>query len=190
MNFRKLFSKLPTIYSENYVLREITEKDAADYGKCISAPETYKYWGYEMSPEEKDVFGKISYNRLALSKLSEITWGIAERKTDRIIGEIIACRFDGTRKNPRSIAEIGYRIAPEMWGKGAAAEAVGALVKFLFENTKINRIQAVVMKDNPASKRVLEKNGFVTEGLVRQGKVYQVITDYYIMSVLRDDRTL
>ena len=187
MNLKKVFVPLPEIISDKIILREITQADAEEYRKVVADEISYRYWGYKMSEEERDVIGKIEYNRSALLKLSEITWGIAERKTNRIVGEIHACKFHGTRKYPQSICEIGYRISPEMWGKGYASLAVNALVKFIFENTNVNRIQAVVMKENPASVKVLEKNGFAKEGLLRQIKVYQCIADCYMLSILRND---
>lgn len=67
-----------------------------------------------------------------------------------------------------NVVTIGYFLAEEHWGKGIATEAVSTLVKFLFEEIDINRIQAEVMPANEVSKKVLLKNGFIKEGLLRQ----------------------
>ena len=56
--------------------------------------------------------------------------------------------------------ELGYVLAPWLWGKGYATEAVRALVEALFALTKAGRILANVRTENPASRRVLEKCGF------------------------------
>ncbi|MBE6837881.1 MAG: GNAT family N-acetyltransferase [Ruminococcus sp.] len=187
MSLRGFFKKLPVIETENYILREITLDDADDYGKCIADEKTYKYWGYKMTEEEKSVIGKIRYNKLAREKHSELVWGICDRKTGKIIGEFLLFHFKGTREKPQVLAEIGYRISPEMWGKGVAGEVIGGAVKYIFENTRLEKLSATVIKDNEASKKALLKNGFQTEGLIRHGKVYEVIADYYLLGILRDE---
>lgn len=40
-------------------------------------------------------------------------------------------------------------------------------MKYLFEDTKTERIEALAMEDNKSSTKVLEKSGFVLEGLLR-----------------------
>lgn len=57
--------------------------------------------------------------------------------------------------------EIGYVLAPAVWGKGLATEAVKALADTVFSLTRADRIVANARVDNLASRRVLEKTGFV-----------------------------
>jgi RimJ/RimL family protein N-acetyltransferase len=56
--------------------------------------------------------------------------------------------------------EFGYVLAPPVWGKGFATEAVKALADTVFSLTRANRILANSRVDNIASRRVLEKSGF------------------------------
>lgn len=56
--------------------------------------------------------------------------------------------------------EIGYALAPEMWGNGFASEAVRMVVDTIFALTPAMRILANSRANNPASRRVLEKSGF------------------------------
>jgi RimJ/RimL family protein N-acetyltransferase len=56
--------------------------------------------------------------------------------------------------------EVGYIVAPPFWGMGLATEAVDALAGMIFGLTRTSRILANVRTNNPASRRVLEKNGF------------------------------
>ena len=85
--------------------------------------------------------------------------------------------------------EIGYRVNERLWGRGIATKAVQAMTDYLFENVGINRIQATVMPENTKSKRVLEKNGFQREGLLRQAGFWQGkgIVDLEMYSRLRSD---
>ena len=55
--------------------------------------------------------------------------------------------------------DLGYRFIKDHWGKGYATEASHALVKFGFDQLKLERIIAMVLPDNLASIRVLEKTG-------------------------------
>ncbi|MGH6868468.1 MAG: GNAT family N-acetyltransferase, partial [Methylocella sp.] len=56
--------------------------------------------------------------------------------------------------------EFGYVLAPPVWGKGFASEAVKALADTVFSLTRANRILANSRVGNIASRRVLEKAGF------------------------------
>ena len=68
----------------------------------------------------------------------------------------------------RKSAEIGYFIAERYWNKGIASAAVKIIVQFGFENLGMMRIQTGVYEYNPASQRVLEKCGFVKEGIFKK----------------------
>jgi RimJ/RimL family protein N-acetyltransferase len=57
--------------------------------------------------------------------------------------------------------ELGYIVAPPAQGKGFATESVTALVEAVFNLSKVERIRANSRTVNPASRRVLEKCGFV-----------------------------
>jgi len=69
---------------------------------------------------------------------------------DKIAGHII-CWKEGKFEQ-----RVGYWIGKQFWGRGIAASA---LMEFL-QQVKIRPLYAQVANHNPASKRVLEKNGF------------------------------
>ena len=60
--------------------------------------------------------------------------------------------------------EIGWRLARHHWGKGYATEAVQGLIDSLFSLIDLPAIEADTRVINPASRRVLEKSGFRSEG--------------------------
>ena len=75
--------------------------------------------------------------------------------------------------------EIGYLLLTEYWSKGIMTEAVRQICEIAFLELDIIRITGLVYTPNAASRRVLEKNGFVQEGLQRNavykgGKVYDL----------------
>jgi RimJ/RimL family protein N-acetyltransferase len=63
--------------------------------------------------------------------------------------------------------EIGYLLAPDARGRGAATRAMRLLVGWAFAELGMRRVQALVHPDNPASAAVLERLGFEREGLLR-----------------------
>ncbi len=67
----------------------------------------------------------------------------------------------------KHVAEIGYWLAEEYWGRGIITEAVTAFSRWGFETLGLRRIFAAVLAWNPASARVLEKAGFEFEGRER-----------------------
>lgn len=64
--------------------------------------------------------------------------------------------------------EVGYWLGEPYWGRGVATEVVRVLTERAFELPGVVRVFAGVHADNAASMRVLEKNGFEREGLLRK----------------------
>lgn len=74
---------------------------------------------------------------------------------------------------------LGYYIDSLYWNKGIATYAVKLMIDYLFSNTNIKRIYAEVFSDNISSSRVLEKNGFIFDCLLRND-VYKDTKLYYL----------
>ena len=72
------------------------------------------------------------------------------------IGLTVDRRFDR--------AEAGYWLGQPYWGQGLASEALAALLQFGFAELALNKIYATHIASNPASGRVMLKNGMVKEG--------------------------
>lgn len=73
----------------------------------------------------------------------------------------------GTDVN-RHTAEVGYWLGPSHWGQGLASAAVATFLPWASEAFGLQRFIGHVFSSNPASMRVLEKNGFVLEGVMRK----------------------
>ena len=84
-----------------------------------------------------------------------------ELKDGPHIGELC---FKGLDLN--GVAEIGYGISEEYQNQGYATEAVKAVLTWAFQNPKVMAIEAETDAENTASKRVLEKCGFVFNGKI------------------------
>ena len=93
-------------------------------------------------------------------------WAIAVE--DRAVG---GCGIAQGSAQFRCNAEIGYWLAEAWWGRGIATRVVRALVQRAFANAEITRVFAPIHAYNPASMRVVEKCGFVREGLLRKSAI-------------------
>jgi RimJ/RimL family protein N-acetyltransferase len=75
--------------------------------------------------------------------------------------------------------EVGYRLARASWGRGIATEATSALIGYVFATLGLPRVVAVVYPDNRASRRVLDKLGFVHEG---PREYMGACVEYYVLA--------
>jgi ribosomal-protein-alanine N-acetyltransferase len=71
----------------------------------------------------------------------------------------------------RYSAEIGYWLAEDYWGRGIAAEAVTMLTDYAFGGLNLLRLFALPFASNIQSTRVLEKAGYVREGVLHASAV-------------------
>ena len=82
--------------------------------------------------------------------------------------------------------EIGYLLLTEHWSKGIMTEAVRQICDAAFTELDIVRITGLVYAPNVASQRVLEKNGFIQEGIQKKA-VYKngQLYDLYLYGKLK-----
>lgn len=62
--------------------------------------------------------------------------------------------------------EVGYGIYDEYQGNGYATEALTALVEWAFSHEDVKAVEAEAAADNIPSQKVLEKCGFVKNGVI------------------------
>jgi [ribosomal protein S5]-alanine N-acetyltransferase len=88
-------------------------------------------------------------------------------------------------------AEVGYWLGEAVWGRGIATAALRAFSHWAFEQFELRRLFAGVMFHNHASRSVLEKVGFVLEGIHRQHVIKAgVVQDQAYYGLLREDLKL
>ncbi len=71
----------------------------------------------------------------------------------------------------RCNAEIGYWLAERYWGRGVVTRVARALTERAFGDSETMRVFAPIHADNAASMRVVEKCGFIREGVLRQSAI-------------------
>ncbi|HEX4952174.1 MAG TPA: GNAT family N-acetyltransferase [Thermoanaerobaculia bacterium] len=86
------------------------------------------------------------------------------------------------------LAEVGYALASSYQSRGVMTSALSLLVGDVFHHTSLERLEARCAVDNVASKRVLEKNGFCCEGILRSYfKLRGKRIDNYLFALLRHE---
>lgn len=197
MGYEAFFNKLPIIETERMILRQITEsaEDGRESLEFINDYSVYRFWG--IYDESKDPNGrrrpkkkiKLDYHYNVTMKeyraKRELSWLMELKDTHKVIGEMVLYDFRLGKQ-----ADIGYRINKDYWGKGFAPEAGQAMVKVAFDAMDLTRLQLRCFSDNQGSIRVAQKLGFIQEGLIRQGVILNVLTDYYIFGMLHSDYDL
>jgi len=85
-------------------------------------------------------------------------WAIRDKDTGAVHGwtELSKLR---PWSGPSDEIALSYVLGRAAWGRGIATEAAGRLLQHAFEVLRLDRVMAVIMTGNTASKRVLEKLG-------------------------------
>jgi RimJ/RimL family protein N-acetyltransferase len=88
---------------------------------------------------------------------------IAKNKGRSLVGIVSATAAEG------ATIELGYLVGAAQAGRGYASEAVAMLAETAFNLTVATALVAAARPDNPASRRVLDKCGFVGGGAAPDG---------------------
>jgi RimJ/RimL family protein N-acetyltransferase len=62
---------------------------------------------------------------------------------------------------------LGYWLGMPYWGRGIATEAAATILRYAFDRRGVRIVKSGVFVDNPASRRIQDKLGFVALGLSR-----------------------
>jgi len=117
----------------------------------------------------------------AYDELKDANWFLIKLKDGSPVGLI-------SNVKRRDWQVLGYFLVEEQRGKGYGTEAVRMIVDYVFMNYNVVRIQAEIHPDNIASQRVLLKNGFMMEGVIRKSFFSRgVWRDTVLFSIIRDE---
>ncbi len=72
---------------------------------------------------------------------------------------------------------IGYWLAEKFQGKGIMTDSVKALINYLFDELKLNRIEIHCAVGNEKSCAIPERLGFTNEGVMREA---EWLNDHYV----------
>ncbi|SHJ37352.1 Protein N-acetyltransferase, RimJ/RimL family [Clostridium cavendishii DSM 21758] len=145
------------IETPNLILRKFSEFDTKDIVHYSQQPKV-AYWMADMvlNNEEKALSWISRVNKRFNSGEPFIILAIEHKIEGICIGVVGVIPKDELEDE----FEIFYGISDEYQRKGYATEACKTFIQWVFENTKIKSLTAMVKPENIASKLAIEKFGF------------------------------
>ncbi|TKH43904.1 N-acetyltransferase [Paenibacillus terrae] len=158
-----------TIECKDIILREYQLEDLNELHELTWQPEIYEFlpgWNVEKEVRldwlknyeipENNQFLKLVEEGLDVGDL-RLRLGIVLKET----GEFIGWCCSGIKDDlPAPNREIMYGISKEHRSKGYTTQAVQGIIQYLFDNTEIKELNAIVLLENGASNRVIQKSDF------------------------------
>ena len=151
-----------TLETERLILRPWREEDAEELYKYASDLDVGPSAGW---PPHTSVENSREIISGVLSAPN--TFAVCLKENGKPIGSIGFHRNDLAENDDEY--ELGYWIGKPFWGQGLIPEASREMLRYAFEDLKMNRIWCGYYDGNEKSRRVQEKLGFVyqrkTEGI-------------------------
>ena len=171
--------------TQRLILRKAKISDAEDMFKnWASDSRVTKFLIWEPYTNTEDVRGYISFLLENYKNDNYYYWFIELKETQEPIGAISVVQMSEDIES----ALIGYCLGYNWWHQGIMTEAFTAVIKFLFEEVGINRIESTHDPNNPNSGKVMKKCGLRYEGTLRQsGKNNCGICDSVYYAILKED---
>jgi RimJ/RimL family protein N-acetyltransferase len=162
----------PVLDGTRVRLRPHTEADLPRIVEACSDQRTRFWLATLPDPYTEDAArGFVRSKRLAESLGQAVTWAVADRDDDRILGNVGIFGLDNPM-NPTS-AEIGYWAHPDARGRGVVSDAVDLVLDHAFTPREQgglgrHRVQIGASWTNTASRHVAERAGFTLVGRFRE----------------------
>ena len=161
----KFPEKIPKIRVSKYLLREWNKGDIPYSYAYLTDPETIENTSFDIQNMET-MLQRIADHQKQFKEKKRIGWVIEDTDTGESIGEISCFDIDLDSEK----GEIGYFLGKSYWSQGIMSQVLEAVLKYLFQDLKIHRLEAVVIKENIESRRLLEKNMFKQKGILKKHK--------------------
>lgn len=104
-------------------------------------------------------------------------------------GQIIGmCNYTGIERGPFQNCHLGYKLGEKFQGHGYMNEALGASLKYIFENWNLHRVEANYIPSNKKSGKVLENLGFKEHGIAKQYlRIAGLWQDHMLTSLINEN---
>ncbi|WGS47648.1 GNAT family N-acetyltransferase (plasmid) [Burkholderia sp. JSH-S8] len=153
-----------TLTTARLTLRPLKEEDAHALFEIWSDAEAMRYFSFSVMVSLDEARERVARKLTTAADGTDFNCVLESRATGEVLGE---CALFHTNAQCRR-AEIGFSLKRRHWGSGYMGEAAAALVEHAFGALNLNRLEADIDPRNVASARVLERLGFVREGLLRE----------------------
>ena len=154
----------PALRGARVHLRAMRPDDVPALFALQSDPAGMRYWSYPPLTRIEQALEMFDKNERAAHAGDCLPWAVALARDDAMIGTCTLFAFDAKHRR----AMIGYALARAHWGHGYAQEALRLALGHAFGPLGLHRVEADIDPRNAASLRVIERVGFVREGLLRE----------------------
>jgi ribosomal-protein-alanine N-acetyltransferase len=145
---------LPIIETERLLLRMYKTDDLESVYLLITDKDVTKFFPDYYSVEKKDVLASLPRRLERWRKYGFGQLGVFDKTGKNLIGYCGLQPLDNTGE-----IEVYYGFNKIYWGKGLATEAANSVLRFGFEEVKLDRIVAVTHPENFASQKLLRGLG-------------------------------
>lgn len=164
MGWSEAFEKFPVLETERFILRKLELADATSMFSYLSRAEVTEFYDLETLMHRQQAVELIESILYRYQTERQLRWGVTLKEKNIVIG---TCGYHSLEEENFK-AEIGYELHPDYWGMGFMTEIVQKVTEYGFISMGLNRIEAFYHPLNNASRQVLEKNGFLFEGILRK----------------------
>ncbi len=160
------------IEGERVVLRPYVSSDVPALFKLINASRKHLFpwlpWADSDHRTLDDTRAFVARATASWTLRTSLIVGIFDKKTGRLLGGsgLHVCKGSSIDWDIPALM-IGYWLGKPHEGKGYVAETVQLLTRVAFDEFKVKRLEIRCDEHNVRSARVMERAGFVREGLLR-----------------------
>ena len=147
---------IPTLATARLLLRPFADADAPAYA-AIRLHEKVADWLPRPPPGETPLMTAertVRHFQDTWRDHGVGPWAVCERESGRLLGHCGLRWLEDFKA-----VEALWTIDPACWGRGYAGEAAAESLRFGFEEATLERIFAITMPTNAASRRVMERLG-------------------------------
>jgi Acetyltransferases, including N-acetylases of ribosomal proteins len=177
-----MLAKFPKLSTKRLILRSPNLSDVSNIIKHANNPKISDATATLPFPyHEKDAVFWIETSEKGFKNQDAYIFAIEYLQAKGVIGGI-GLHINATHRQ----AELGYWLSEKYWNQGLMTEAIRCIINFGFEKLNLRKIHAVHFTKNPASGRIMIKNGMVKEGLRRdhilKNNDFRDIVEYGILN--------
>jgi Acetyltransferases, including N-acetylases of ribosomal proteins len=151
------FSHLPLLSTGNFSMRNLLPTDDHEIFALRSSEEINRYLDRPKANSIDDARNFIARITAGIANNESIFWVITPKNASEFLGTI--CLWKISREESK--AEIGFELLPEHHGKGIMQEVIPEVIRFGFEQMKLDAIEAELSPRNLKSVKLLERNHFI-----------------------------
>ena len=142
------------------LLRQWRESDLEPFRVMCADEEVMKYFTSPLSMQESD---QMAQRCQAL--IAERGWGFwaAEEVDSKQFIGFIGLHIPIAALPFSPCIEVGWRLAPDSWGKGLATEGARACLKFAFDKLKADEVVSFTAVQNRRSEAVMKRLGMARD---------------------------